>query len=442
MGSANVVSIMAKPKRQAHLCFEIGGILDTCNAELGQWVDGWPNNEVCGEIRTAGTVAGDPSRLVCDADGVVGRMLGRALASLRNEDRKAALDSAVNTRQNVYFTKYAQSDQVISTIRGNYSRTSPASNFNLVDRLKDIATQQYAALNEAYQVDLRTGVVRETESNTETSARSGGDSKRAGKFHQESVGRTLPQGLKVPETPPVPWEGFDTVSGAWTTTGYPSRQVLSTPGGLSALTVGVNFEQANNGGWSSGSQRTTHLDYEYKTPSLDAQARYLRSQISLNDQKFSLYMFERNLPHLERIFQNELATIDDDVYQLQIALVRSFIVSPVSGVVTAVYKRPGEAVGPGEPVVRVEDNADVELTASLVHQGAIKVGAAATIETRVGGPQAAVETLNGRVLAARGQSPCSRWDVVIAFDNRKPSGGTVLPLGYVFDADFTEVIIA
>src|SRR5206468_7305203 len=112
----------------------------------------------------SGTVAGDPSRLLCDSNRVMQIAQQFSLATLRNEDRKAFLDKAVNTRQNIYFSKHANSASVISTIRGNYSRTSPASNPNLLEILSNIAQQQATALQDAYTEDDRLGVVKATSS--------------------------------------------------------------------------------------------------------------------------------------------------------------------------------------------------------------------------------------------------------------------------------------
>jgi hypothetical protein len=442
MATANVISMIAQPVHMSYLCFETGGILDTCAAQLGAAVDDIPFQKLTGQVKASGTIPGDPSRLRGDADGVMQMAKKFALATLRNEDRKTFLDSAVNSRQNIYFSKHANAASVISTIEGTYHKTSPASNPNLLELLSDLANQQLTELGEAYSEDDRTGVVKAATSCLETTTTSSGSSNRAGKFYQESVGRIIPNGTKLPHDLPLPWEGTLQGSKLLWPSGYESKRFISdgaTPG--TALTVGVNFEESTNAGRSAGSQSAKHVDYEYRMPYLEAQARNLRAQISLNDQKFGLFMFGQTIPHLAQIFKNELAAVDHDVYQLQIALLRTVLISPHPGVVTGIYKNPGDAVSAGEPVLRVEDNRVVHLIANLVLYGPIAIGNTATVTTTLGGAAHPSTTLSGSVVAARGQGSGGRWEVVVKINNIDGAGNVILPLGYTFDAEYTTVTI-
>jgi biotin carboxyl carrier protein len=442
MATANVISMLAQPVHMSYLCFEIGGILDTCPAQLGEAVNNIPFQKLTEQMKTAGTVVGDQSRLQGDANGVMQIAEKFALATLRNEDRKAFLDSAVNSRQNIYFSKHASAPSVISTIEAFYHKTSPASNPNLLDLLGDLANQQLTDLSEAYTEDDRKGVVKATSSSLETTSSSSGSSNRAGKFFQESVGRMVRKGTKLPHNLPLPWEGTLKDNKLLWPSGYASKQFTSdgaTPG--TALTVGVNFEESNNAGETAGRQSAEHVDYEYRTPYLEARARNLRAQISLNDQKFGLFMFAQSIPHLKQVFANELAAVDNDVYQLQIALLRTVLISPQHGIVTGVYKNPGDAVGAGEPVLRVEDNRVVYLVANLVLYGPIALGATATVTTTLGGAAQPATTLAGSVVAARGLGGGGRWEVVVKVNNIDGAGHAILPLGYSFDAEYTTMTI-
>lgn len=438
MGAANVISMNAQPVHISYLCFEIGGILDTCHAQLGEAVQDIPYNKLSDHVKTSGTIAGDPSRLQGDSNGVMQIVVPFSLATLRNEDRKTSLDSAINTRQNIFFSKYANSASVISTIKGNYSRTSPASNPNLLNILSDIAQQQATELQEAYTEDDRLGVVKATSSSLESTTRSGGQAQRIGKFYQMSVARSLKE---TPHFPPIPWEGVDRPGRFWRS-GYSAAEIKSVPAGTQPVqTTGVNYEMSENDGWARANQSATHVDYEYRTPHLEARARNLRAQISLRNQKFDLFMFEQNIPHLEQIFKNELTSVDNDVYQLQIALLRSFLISPLPGIVTGIYKNPGDAVNAGEPVIRVEDNRVVHLVANLVHHGPIAIGATAAVKSTLGGAASPTTTISGNVVAARGQSSGGRWEVIIKANNVDGSGNFIVPLGYHFDEEYTQVTI-
>ena len=68
------------------------------------------------------------------------------------------------------------------------------------------------------------------------------------------------------------------------------------------------------------------------------------------------------MPNLSTVMQNELHSIDLGVYQLQVGFLNTILLSLIVGVVTGVYKNPGDpVVRPGEPVVRVEDNTTIFL---------------------------------------------------------------------------------
>jgi hypothetical protein len=61
----------------------------------------------------------------------------------------------------------------------------------------------------------------------------------------------------------------------------------------------------------------------------------------------------------------------------------------------------------------------------------------------LGGASGPATTLpTGNVVAARGQGSGGRWEVVVKVNNVDTSGDYILPLGYSFDAEYTEVTIA
>jgi hypothetical protein len=432
-----VISAVALPFQASYLCFEVGGILDRLNVDLGVAANAISFEKLCDPLRSSPVTIGDPSRLQFDAAGIVNLANPFAMATLRREMSKAALDTAINTRQNIYFSKYANSSSVISTIKGFYSRTSSASKPNLLEILDDIAEEQFVTLAEAYTEDDRTGVVKATSSTVETETGNRGSSLRFSNFTQES--RAEPGRKNAPMPPILPdvtyWGDFGQLPPkANRATG--DRQLNS------VLTAGYNFEYSKNDGTASGTQSASNVDYEYRTPYLETRARHMRAHISLIDQKFESFMFEQNVPHLEKIFENELASIDNDVYQFQIALLRSFLISPIPGIVTGIYKNPGDSVSAGEPVLRVENNDVVRLLVSLVHRGPISIGSTATVTTTLFGPSSPATTLSGNVLAARGQGDFNRWEVVVQIKNVDGSGNHILPLGYCFDREYTDLTIS
>ncbi len=437
MSAAKVISMIAQPSQASYLCFEVGGILDRLNVDLGITAQNISFGKLCDEVKASPVTVGDPSRLQFDAHGIDKLANPFAMATLRNEMSKVTLDTAINARQNIYFSKYANAASVISTIKASYSRTSPASKPNLLGILDDIAGEQAEALQQAYMDDDRTGVVKATSSTVQTEARNTGSSLRFSNFTQES--RAEPGKRNAPMPPILPdisyWGDFGQSPPA------ANRFKFDRPLN-SVLTAGYNFEFSKNDGTALGNQSALNVDYEYRTPYLETRARHMRALISLTDQRFESFMFEQNIPHLEKIFENELASIDNEVYQFQIALLRSFLISPFPGIVTGIYKNPGDAVSAGEPVLRVENNNVVHLVAGLLHRGPIPIGSTATVTTTLFGPSSPATTLSGSVVAARGQGDRDRWEVVVQIDNIDGSGNHILPLNYCFDREFTDLTIS
>ena len=88
-----------------------------------------------------------------------------------------------------------------------------------------------------------------------------------------------------------------------------------------------------------------NTDYGYRTPFFENQAQNQRAQISLIDQQFAQLMFGQNLPNLAQVFQNELNTIDNNVYRLQIAFLNTILMSPIPA--RYGYLLPGDCVEGG-----------------------------------------------------------------------------------------------
>jgi HlyD family secretion protein len=148
------------------------------------------------------------------------------------------------------------------------------------------------------------------------------------------------------------------------------------------------------------------------------------------------------LTALAKIFTNELESIDYGVFQLQIAYLNTILMSPISGTVTGIYKNPGEVVRAGEPVIRVENNADILLVATLIYRGPISVGSNfLTVETNVFGSSGPRTKVMGSVVAVRGRQEDDHWEVIVKCNNLDSNGKPIFPLGYHFDYDDTKVAI-
>ena len=150
-------------------------------------------------------------------------------------------------------------------------------------------------------------------------------------------------------------------------------------------------------------------------------------------------MAGQNLPHLDKVLADEKNSIDLDVKRLQIAYLNTILMSPISGVITGIYKNPGDWVQAGEPVIRVEDNSSVILVGTLKYPGLILIGSIVTVTTSlfdgVSSPSIVVN-----VIAVRSRpNEDNQWDVHAICDN---SAVPALPLNYHFDYDNTQVTIS
>jgi biotin carboxyl carrier protein len=425
MGSAKVVSIDVRPLQVSHLSFEADGILALPSAQLGTPVTAFDFTGFYA-ILSAFPTTPDPSRLLYDFTKIQGYVNPFALASLRSEPAKATLDKAINARQNAYFAKYANAPAVIAQINDSYSPFVPNSKPNRLLALSALAEEQANALSSAYSVDGRTGVVRTTDSTLQSTTRSFGRSAEQGQENQEDVTLDSPEAGSIPN-PPAGGESF----AGWTWQGYSTVE----------LQEGTSSDETRSAGAALEFQTIANTDYAYRIPYIESQAQNQRAQISLIDQQFAQFIHGQNLPNLAQVFANELSSIDSDVYRLQIAYLDTFLMSPISGTVTGIYKNPGDAVRAGEPVLRVENSSEILLVARLIYPGRILLGSTVTVQAPLYDQPGPPASISGKVVAVRGEREDDRWEAIVSCPNLDGSGNPVLPLGYQFDYDDTTVTV-
>jgi biotin carboxyl carrier protein len=434
------------------------------------------STNVAGATVSAPTLLGaDPSRLRFDSLTIQAQVAPYALATLRAEPKKAALNKAILLRQNTYFAKYANSDNIIARMLQYYFNPpdlglpgppNPFSKSYRLAALSDTAEDQWAALNAAYgnahQQGGAAGVVDDIVSKLTSDVIGYGYTASSARATETSVsaGGPLPSGSVTdpsapappdPWTPPSPWpptswEGVDApgpTPGQWAGTwnpGFPAEPQVS-----KAYQQSTSYSVDSNDTVSHEQQTMTTTNKEFRHPFYEAQARYQRAQVSLVDQQFAAFMSAQNLPHLATVFTNELLSIDSEVYKLQIAYLNTILLSPFPGIVTGVYKYPGDAVRAGEPVLRVENISTILLDTVLIYQGPIVVGTTtASITTALFGDSSGQPTtISGLVVAARGQEADDKWHVVIECNNMNNSNPPqpIFPPGYRFDSDDTTITL-
>ncbi len=181
----------------------------------------------------------------------------------------------------------------------------------------------------------------------------------------------------------------------------------------------------------------------YRHPFIEAAAQGYRAQISLNDERFTTYLATLSVNHLDQVLNNELAAADQDVRRIQASYMSTILFPPIGGTITGIYKRVGEAVMAGEPVLRVENNDTVNVTGSIIYNGAIALGDEVTVGTTLFG--AANASLPGTVVAARcagGSGVDNRWYVVFSCNNLDGNNDHIVPMNYSFSDVDTTVTFA
>lgn len=400
--SAKVKALHARPLQAGSLCFEVGGILDELPAQLGSGVAAFDLDAFYDTLRAGPTQSDDPSRLVYGSQEIQSFTEKFALATLRAEPTKTGLTQALNARQNAYFAKYANAAAIIAQMQASYSPDVPGSKPDRLARLRSLAVDQGQQLRATYAFDQVLGVVRDTSSTLHTEA----------------------------------------------TSTNSSHELASTEDTRSHVVATTEQESQTNEG-SQSDQTIVNTYRAYRTPFFESQAQYERAQISLIDEQFAQFMAGQNLlaqpqhpSPITQVFANELQSIDGDVYQWQVALLNTILLSPIGGTVTGIYRNPGEWVSAGEPIVRVENNAICLLVGTVVCRARIALGSSVTISTQLfDAASPATTQILGTVVAARGQDVDDEWEIVLQCDNLDKAGNAILPLGYEFDYDDTNVSI-
>ncbi len=475
MVGPTVVSLKARPWQVSLLSFEIGGILEALNVELGATVAQFDFTTFYGGL--GATNVSDASRLTYDSQGILTALAGppqAVLAALRTEAQGAALDRLVNARQNAWFSKYGPTQitnivNAATTYYGSGASANPAMLSNLSTLAQTQADQlaaAYLATGRGYPSGGSPVVVQNTSSvltsKTITTDASSATpdlvttttphitSQTTGQSDQDEVSQTGSGGYS--ESPgsfpgqPVPgsiaWVSGSGSSGS----DIESASSSTTTETGTSTSVETGSESTTGSAYAVQTEQIVNTDYTYRIPSIESQAQNLRAQISLNDQQFTLLLTTQNLPKLSTVLQNELKSIDLGVYQLQLGFMSGLLLAPFDGTVTGIYKYPGDAVRPGEPVLRVEDNSQLLLVMRLVYSGPIKIATTATpatqitVSTSLYDAAALAPPIVGTVISARGGGDDDLWDLVVKCANPLDiNGDPVIPIGYTFDYDNTTV---
>ena len=178
---------------------------------------------VPGATASAPTLSGgDPSRLLYDFPKIQADVTPFALATLRAEPRKAALNKAINMRQNAYFAKYGNKGAIIARMNtcyfnpADFNPPGPANPYSKSARLENLSDTNedlWAALNGAYakvsRQDGPAGVVDGTVGKLSSDIASFGYEATSGTTDEAAINApNVPTGKmqELPQAPPDPWK--------------------------------------------------------------------------------------------------------------------------------------------------------------------------------------------------------------------------------------------
>jgi multidrug efflux pump subunit AcrA (membrane-fusion protein) len=376
---AAVRCLRVRPKRAANLCFPVHGIIDEVHVALGEKIIGFGLQEFYNNLGATP----DPSTLTYNSQAISNALTDYFLMTLRNEPAKALLDKAIGLRQNIYYknVKYSDTTGYINRIT-TYTNNNEAN----LGQLQAALTAHQTLLSDMYQGTFRTGVVTHTTSNLSSTTQT-----------SETSNTT--------ETSAV--EGF--ASGS-----------------------------EGSKGQLNQTQTITNTGYTYRAPLQELTAKATRTQMTLQDQILAAYITGRGSLNLAITIPNELAGVDLDVRQLQVAYINTILTAPFSGTVTRVWKDSGDYARAGEPVVRVEDATTLYLEGTIDYPGIIALGSNVTVATTLPGASSAM-TITGVFIAVEGRkSDDWQWDVTIQVSE----SSAPLPTNFSLDRASTKIVIS
>lgn len=431
MPTAKVRSLYTRPIRSADLSFEVAGILGGQNETLATLGVRIPAFDLEGFMRGIKShIGGDIETF--DARRIMGDLSAHYLFSLRSDLAEANLTQLLSQRRIAFLEKYKHIDTISADIEQVYPADSNKAEGKLNRLLQLIELERVLRkeLKEAYlNVDLNrvimdsvtvsknTGDTTSTTMVTPVTMRSDTvvtsvNGSNGNATHRTDPSRVIPQ-------------SFDPATRTWVDLEKPE----------------VSFRSQQTVSANDLTNVSVTRNQEFKHSFYDNLIQEQRNQLSLQDELLSQRIYSHRVPDFREIMRAELEAIDLEIYKAQTRFIQGFLLSPIPGVVTSIYKDKGEAVVPGEPVVRIDDDSKLLLVGILQSRTPFRVESNpqrnnVRISTLNIFESNAPLTIDGRVVSVRGhESDDDEWDLIIEVSNPNQQ----LPINYHFDRDTTTV---
>lgn len=442
MGSGKIRSLVVRPIQSADIAADRAGVLAEFHpsVRLGATVKGASRAALLKDIANP-----SPSGQMRNAEAVHAVLWASALARIGNEEEGLELDALVLEHHNRLLSGMADPASLASTL-ADFHRDKQ----QLLDSQLKVHKEKADKLSSEYGTN---DVVKKSTSTSSFVHNVG----------QYSSVYLHPMTMRTPKydvgATYQPGDGKST-------TNYPETLVM--PTGYNAATqqfdvelsktpVTLTFEEADKehlnptvSGFLNQVERTvvppqslvTDL-IDLRHPRLEQRFADLRVEQQLGEAITESKLANAKVAKLAEILANEAAMQRGGVALAQVRLARTYLSSEIDGIVTAIYKDPGEFVQVGEPVLRVESDHALLLVGQVQHKGLIGVGSLVTIDLANLAESGDKVQLSGEVVVVRGHdADDDEWDItVLVKDHRQlkrklPDGSIkacVLPLNLHVD---------
>lgn len=450
MADGKVYSLRVRPLRSADLSFNIPGILAfrSDKAFLKFNIQNILNYqtevyEKLGEV--------EAGKLTMDVAKIKGILEPHFLFQLQNETAAASLDQMILQRHNAFLERYQFNPQRQEQIKKLFpvgpgdltGENTEGSKLNRLKKQREADQKRFTDLNTAYE-NVRDDGIQHNNVITQQKTDSSNSVLYTDGHNIDTTTTTKPVNAVTPEhrttVKGVKPDGTeDKPLNIMVATKVESKQTDAAGNPLTADYVSQTVQTKYPEGKGTKLEQKNTLFYsEFLHPSQDNIIRHHRLQSDLMQEELSDALYAFRVNNLLDIWQNELKALDLEVQKFQISFIRTFLLPPFPGVITAVYKDVGESVQAGEPVVRIEDNAQLLLVGMINFRGMLRLGDKMTIKTNdLFEDNQVLEIKDVEIVSIRGHdSDNDVWDVILQCNNPKDAGGElILPINYNFDRD-------
>jgi multidrug resistance efflux pump len=411
--NGKVRSLTVRPIQSADLAFEMPGMVsfqDFDKAQLGERIN---KCDLESEIYCLLNEADQPSGLLkYDGESILDKLTGFILFALNNRALRAALKQSILARANAYLEKYSKILEIEAFYKEIYANSDLSkSKIKQLEILRQNHEEKMTVLVGRYN-ELGKKVVVDAKSTVKITP-------LATKTGQQNIAVSANQHT-VPQTTSEPQILRD---GKWQNLALSSDQ-LADPKNASLF-----------------SQETITDLVDFKYPSKDEEIALQRIQLEIQDELLKHQLINLKVQNLSQIMNNELQQMELDITKLQNAFLQTLLISPISGIITAIYKDVGETVSAGEPVIRVENDEELLIVGFIQYRGFLKLQQEVTLATKIFETNETKE-ITGRLVAIRGHdADDDEWDVIIHCSNAEEPEDRIIPINYHFDKDTTELYI-